>query len=314
MSVPPTRPGRTRRFRPDRDVEEWHGRYVPYDIVKEFTAAFLVVLLLTLGLAIVLSSPDVPPVTIKSWSQHAPLDFARTAVTELAGTSPTATYGPPYNSTPGASQSIGPLSLESIMGVHHPINTALDDVIAPLKTLPSDPALSDGDQAVHGCFGQDRTGMDECLRRRARARPVRRREADHPTRELRAGRRDDRCADDDGPQWCPRRRARELEAVLRDRLHEAFAVHRRRHVHGEPRRRAASPGIPVGDDERDRELPRSIVALVVHALVSGPAVHHLDECRRAPVWAIMVVLTVLLTLVPFLPVSAPFRARFASIG
>ena len=142
MSVPPTRPGRTRRFRPDRDVEEWHGRYVPYDIVKEFTAAFLVVLLLTLGLAIVLSSPDVPPVTIKSWSQHAPLDFARTAVTELAGTSPTATYGPPYNSTPGASQSIGPLSLESIMGVHHPINTALDDVIGPLKTLPADPALS----------------------------------------------------------------------------------------------------------------------------------------------------------------------------
>ena len=142
MSVPATRPGRTRRFRPDRDVEEWHGRYVPYDIVKEFTAAFLVVLLLTLGLAIVLSSPDEPPVTIKSWSQHAPLDFARTAVTELAGTSPTATYGPPYNSTPGASQSIGPLSLESIMGVHHPIDTALDDVIEPLKTLPAVPTLS----------------------------------------------------------------------------------------------------------------------------------------------------------------------------
>ena len=142
MSVSATRPGRTRRFRPDRDVEEWHGRYVPYDIVKEFTAAFLVVLLLTLGLAIVLSSPDVPPVTIKSWSQHAPLDFARTAVTELAGTSPTATYGPPYNSTPGVSQSIGPLSLEAIMGVHHPINTALDDVIEPLRTLPGDATLS----------------------------------------------------------------------------------------------------------------------------------------------------------------------------
>ena len=91
MSTPSARPKRARRFRPDRDVEEWHGRYVPYDIVKEFVAAFLVVLLLVLGLAIVLSSPDVAPVTLKSWSRHTPLDFAQTALTELAGTSPTAT-------------------------------------------------------------------------------------------------------------------------------------------------------------------------------------------------------------------------------
>jgi hypothetical protein len=142
MSPAAKSPRRTRRFRPDRDVEEWHGRYVPYDIVKEFAAAFAVVLLLALGLSIVLSSPDESPVTIKSWSQHAPLDFARTAVTELAGTSPTATYGPPYNSTPGVSQSIGPFSLERLMGVHHPIDTALDDVIDPLKTLPADPILT----------------------------------------------------------------------------------------------------------------------------------------------------------------------------
>ena len=142
MSTPLARPKRARRFRPDRDVEEWHGRYVPYDIVKEFVAAFLVVLLLVLGLAIVLSSPDVAPVTLKSWSRHTPLDFAQTALTELAGTSPTATYGPPYNDTPGVSQEIGPLSLESLMGVHHPINTALDDVIEPLRTLPPDPVLT----------------------------------------------------------------------------------------------------------------------------------------------------------------------------
>jgi hypothetical protein len=142
MSADPMPSLRTKRFRPDRDVEEWHGGYVPYDIVKEFTAAFLVVLLFVLGLSIVLSSPDVAPVTIKSWSRHAPLDFAQTAVTELAGTSATATYGPPYNNTPGVSQSIGPLSLESLMGVHHPINTARDDVINPLKTLPADPSLT----------------------------------------------------------------------------------------------------------------------------------------------------------------------------
>ena len=32
---------RARRFNPDRDVEEWHGKYLPYDLVKEFTIAFV---------------------------------------------------------------------------------------------------------------------------------------------------------------------------------------------------------------------------------------------------------------------------------
>ncbi|MGD0743502.1 MAG: hypothetical protein ABSA31_09535 [Acidimicrobiales bacterium] len=161
MSVLQLRRKGARRFRPDRDVEEWHGRYVPYDIIKEFVAAFLVVLLITLGLAIVLSSPDVPPVTLKSWSLRAPLDFAQTAVTELAGTSPTATYGPPYNSTPGVSQTIGPVSLESLLGVHHPINTALDDVIDPLRTLPSDPALASAIRRYTAATAKAQTGWTD---------------------------------------------------------------------------------------------------------------------------------------------------------
>ena len=133
--------GRRHGFNPDRDIEEWHGKYVRYDIVKEFTAAFLVVLLLVLGLSILLSSPDERPVTVRSWSQHAPLDFAQTAIAELDGTSPTATYGPPYTHTSGVAQSIGPVSLSQLLGVHHPISTSLDDVIDPLKTLPNQPQL-----------------------------------------------------------------------------------------------------------------------------------------------------------------------------
>src|SRR5665213_3239915 len=133
---------RGRRFNPDRDVNEWHGAYVRYDIVKEFTAAFLVVLLLVLVLSALLSSPDKPPVTIRIWAQNAPLDFAQTAIAELDGSSPTATYGPPYNHTPGAGQSIGPVSLSRLFGVHHPIDTALDDVIEPLRTLPNVPNLA----------------------------------------------------------------------------------------------------------------------------------------------------------------------------
>ena len=132
---------RGRRFNPDRDVEEWHGKYLPYDLVKEFLVALLVVVILVVGLSVVFSSPDERPVTVKSWSTSDPVDFAQTAITELDGTSGTATYGPPYNSTPGASQSIGPFSPEQWLGVHHPIDTANDYVLAPLKSLSDQPRL-----------------------------------------------------------------------------------------------------------------------------------------------------------------------------
>ena len=131
---------KVRRFKPDRDVEEWRGPYVPYDIVKEFLVALVVVVIVVVGLAIVFSSPDEKPVTIKSWSTTNPIDFAQTAITELDGTSGTATYGPPYNDN-GSPQSIGPFSPANWLGVTHPIDTANDFVIAPLRTLPDRPDL-----------------------------------------------------------------------------------------------------------------------------------------------------------------------------
>jgi hypothetical protein len=138
----PRRPPHSRRFKPDRDVEEWRGRYVPYDLVKEFLAALLVVAVLIALLAVVFSSPDDHPAIVRSWATADPVDFAQTAITELDGTSASATYGPPYNtSDPGATQSIGPFSPERWFGVRHPINTADDYVIAPLQTLPGRPAL-----------------------------------------------------------------------------------------------------------------------------------------------------------------------------
>ena len=130
---------RARRFKPDRDVDEWHGRYLPYDLVKEFTIAFVVVVIVVTGLAVVFSSPDDTPVTVKSWSSASPVDFAQTAAAELDGTSGTATYGPPYNATTGASQSVLGVSPESFFGVHHPIDTAQDYVLNPLRTLPNRP-------------------------------------------------------------------------------------------------------------------------------------------------------------------------------
>jgi hypothetical protein len=136
-----TRRGR-RHFNPDRDVDQWHGKYLPYDLPKEFAIALLAVVILVVGLAVVLSSPDERPVTVKSWSTADPMDFAQTAITELDGTSGTATYGPPYNDVKGSSQSIGPFSPESWAGVHHPIDTAQDYVLGPLQTLPDDPDVA----------------------------------------------------------------------------------------------------------------------------------------------------------------------------
>jgi hypothetical protein len=129
-------------FRPDVDAPEWRGGHSPYDIIKEGSIAIVVVLILTLVLAAVFGSPDDPAITLKSWSTAAPVDFATTALSELNGTSGTATYGAPYNSqNSSASQQLGPLKLEYWIGVHIPINTAKVFVLNPLKALPGQPVL-----------------------------------------------------------------------------------------------------------------------------------------------------------------------------
>jgi hypothetical protein len=136
----------SKRFNPDRDVAEWTGPQVRYDLLKEVTVCFAVILVLVVLLAAVFSSPDEPAITLQSWSKAAPVDFVQTAITELDGTSGSATYGAPYNHTPGTGQNLGPISLERSIGVHIPIDNARDFVIAPLETLPSQPALM---AAVH---------------------------------------------------------------------------------------------------------------------------------------------------------------------
>jgi hypothetical protein len=132
---------RERRYKPDRDADEWKGAYVPYDILKEAFVAFLAVAVLIVLLAVVFSSPDEPAITLKTWSIANPVDFAQTAVTELDGTSAVATYGPPYNTTPNSSQHIGFFEPAQWFGVHQPIDTAHDFVIGPLRTLPNQPLV-----------------------------------------------------------------------------------------------------------------------------------------------------------------------------
>jgi hypothetical protein len=150
-----TAPARTsRRFMPDRDVAEWTGPYAPYDLVKEFLVAMAVVVLLVVALAVLFGSPDDTPVTIRTWSTataftnpdtgaRAPglVDFAQTAITELDGSSGTATYGPPYNASTDPGPKLGPLALQHWAGVHHPIDTAQDFVLGPLSTQTGNAAV-----------------------------------------------------------------------------------------------------------------------------------------------------------------------------
>jgi len=134
--------------RPDK--AEWDGPKRPYDLVKEFVIALVVVALLAAILAAVLSSPDVHPVTVEEWANNttsaygnfAGQDFVATAMTELDGTSPTATYGPPYQSGP-SSQHVFFLNPEQWLGQHIPVDPANDFVLAPLRLQAQhDPALA----------------------------------------------------------------------------------------------------------------------------------------------------------------------------
>ncbi len=124
------------------DRRPWAGQTREYDIVKEFVIAMVVVGALVFALAAIFSSPDDKSITLKSWSRSAPSDLVATAAQELAGTSGTAGYGPPYNNTPDASQKIGPINLQQLAGVRIPIDTAKDFVIGPLEQLPADPATT----------------------------------------------------------------------------------------------------------------------------------------------------------------------------
>ena len=123
------------------DAADWHGPTRVYDIVKEAVAATAIATLLVVVLAAVLSSPDEPSITIATWAKAAPADFLGTAAGELAGTTLSAGYGPPYNNGSGSTQSLL-VSWEKLAGVRIPVDAARDYVINPLTKLSvTDPPL-----------------------------------------------------------------------------------------------------------------------------------------------------------------------------
>lgn len=124
------------------DAPPWAGEYRRYDLVKEFLAALAVVLLLTVALAVVFGSPDRPAISLAEWARNAPNDFTTTTVAELDGTSTTATYGAPYTNDPSAGQKLGPLPLQRWGGVREPVDPAQDFVLGPLSHVSGNPALT----------------------------------------------------------------------------------------------------------------------------------------------------------------------------
>ncbi len=134
------RPTMTWRVGDNVATRPWAGRKREYDLFKELTVGVIVVGVLVVGLAAIAGSPDDPSITLKAWATAAPADFISTATAELGGTSATAGYGAPYNSTPDVSQTIGPINLQSLSGVRIPIDTAADFVTAPLALQASPPA------------------------------------------------------------------------------------------------------------------------------------------------------------------------------
>ena len=113
----------------------------PYDLVKEFVLALVGVLVLTIGLAWVFSSPDEQPITMSDWAGAAPNDVVATATGELAGASTSAQYGPPYN-TASDGQMLGPLALQKWAGVRIPVDSAADLVLTPLGRSNGDAILN----------------------------------------------------------------------------------------------------------------------------------------------------------------------------
>jgi hypothetical protein len=140
----------------------WNGRRRPYDLLKEVTVSGIIVAVLAVGLSVLFASPDPPSVTFKEWSAQGTKDFVRTTLSEIDGTSLSATYGPPYQTTEqnGSTQGFGPLSPEKWFGQTIPVDTWKNYVVFPLKTL-SDPRV---DAAIAQWDAADQKTQDDWVK------------------------------------------------------------------------------------------------------------------------------------------------------
>ncbi len=173
-SATPDQPDRTttplslrqqRALRREAEAAPWKGPHRRYDILKEGTIALVVVVFLVAILAILFSSPDVPPVTLQAWSSAQPIGFTQIALSELEGTSTSATYGPPYNHGSGSVQDIYGVSIQRAIGVTNPIDPSKDFVVDPLGTVSGQPRLKEALERYSSADQRTRRSWDQAYGR-----------------------------------------------------------------------------------------------------------------------------------------------------
>ena len=101
--------------------------------------ALVAMTLLTAVLAAVFSSPDDKAITMARWAKADPNDVVATATGELAGTTTSATYGAPYNHAAEGQKVLG-VPLQKMGGVRIPEDSQ-DLVLQPLEGVTGVPAL-----------------------------------------------------------------------------------------------------------------------------------------------------------------------------
>ena len=234
----PLRGRAARRAAAAADAAPWRGPDRRYDILKEATIATVIVTALVLVMAGVLSSPDVPPVTVQTWARIDQVGFVNTAATELDGTGGAASYGPPYNHQSGSVQQVGPVNWQKLAGITQPVNAARDFVLGPLSVVArTSPAVATALATYTSAPPARQQQVGVRLRRRDRPRrpegPVQPRGPDPARRRARA--RADVSRAGHGQERGTGLRPARTAAVLRHQLHQAAAVHRRRRLLQHPR-------------------------------------------------------------------------------
>ncbi|NMP21032.1 cytochrome B6 [Sulfobacillus harzensis] len=103
-------------------------RLVPEDFVKHLFSTLAVVIVVVLLASLLFGVPEATPLTIKSYASKNPVAFEQMALRALDGQGRIASYGPPYNHGNASVQT----SIQSAVGVIHPVNAATDFILKPL--------------------------------------------------------------------------------------------------------------------------------------------------------------------------------------
>lgn len=113
---------------PTSDVAKDY-RLVPEDFVQHLLLTLGIVLAVVLIASLLFGVPEKQPLTIKTYATQHPVAFEQVVLRALNGQGQIANYGPPYNHGTGSVQT----SIQSVVGVLHPINAAQDFVLKPLS-------------------------------------------------------------------------------------------------------------------------------------------------------------------------------------